>query len=316
MIQDLVYTAGVQCEGRSIRRRRTLPLLALATVLILSGCAGGLRQAPPPEVAPADSVAEVRQEAALALETQRAARAKQLYQALLAERPDDPEGHAGMGEALVLLGDYQDGLEHSLRAIDLADRHELRARALHVAGLALLLTERAGDAEEKLEAAAQADPASWRVWNALGRARDARRVWDDAAAAYGRALDLAPDEAAILNNYGLSRLSAGALDEAADLFTRALRASPDLAAAETNLRLTLALQGDYDQALAGVAAGDLPDALNNAGYAALLRGDYAKSRLLLLQAIERSPSFHTAAWSNLQFLGSVESRRSASEPAL
>ena len=78
----------------------------------------------------------------------------------------------------------------------------------------------------------------------------------------------------------------------------------------------LALQGQYDDALAGVPSEALPDALNNAGYAALLRGDYARSRILLLQAIELSPSFHQPAWSNLQFLGSVESRRPKAEPAL
>ena len=105
-----------------------------------------------------------------------------------------------------------------------------------------------------------------------------------ARAAYERALALAPDEGAVLNNFGLSKLSAGDYDAAAALFVRALEASPDLAAAETNLRLALALGGRYDEALAGRRRrGRLPDALNNAGYAALLRGDYAQARILLLR---------------------------------
>ena len=285
--------------------------LAVAAMLILSGCAG-TAQRTMPDVARQTSVEQLRQEAALALETKRAPRARQLYQAILAESPDDVEAHTGMSESLVLLQDYETSLDHSLRAVALAgDQPDLEGRALHAAGLALLLTGRAVEAEDKLEQAVAADPRSWRAWNALARTRDARRAWTDAGAAYERALALAPDEAAILNNYGLSRLSAGELEKAAALFARALEASPDLEPAETNLRLALALQGRYDQALAGVASDDMPAALNNAGYAALLRGDYARSRALLLQAIELSPSFYQPAWSNLQFLGSVESRRAS-----
>lgn len=288
-------------------------VLAIVSALLLSGCAGGMRQTAP-DVALQTSPDEVRQEAALALETKRAGRARQLYQTILAGSPDDAEANTGMGESLLLLREYDAGLNYSLKAVSLAgDRTDLEARALHTAGLSLLLTDRAAEAETKLDAAVAADPGSWRAWNALARARDARRAWDEAAIAYRRALALAPGEAAVLNNYGLSRLSAGDLDQAVRLFGQALEASPDLAPAETNLRLALALQGRYDQALAGVAAEHRPAALNNAGYAALLRGDYQKSRTLLLQAIELSPSFYEPAWSNLQFLGSLESRRMAGE---
>jgi Flp pilus assembly protein TadD len=156
---------------------------------------------------------------------------------------------------------------------------------------------------------------SWRAWNALGRARDARRAWEEARAAYERALALAPDEGAVLNNFGMSKLSAGDHDGAAALFVRALEASPDLAAAETNLRLAPALGGRYEEALAGVDAEDRPAALNNAGYAALLRGDYAQARILFLRAIDASPGFYEPAWSNLQFLSSVEERRSPAPKA-
>lgn len=292
---------------------RRMAALVILSTLMLSGCAGSMRQVPS-EVALQTSPAEMREEAALALESKRVHRARQLYQAVLAQTPDDAEAHAGMSEVLVLLGDYESALEHSLKAVALVeDRPDLRARALHAAGLSLLLTDRGNQAEEKLEGAVAADPRSWRTWNALARARDARRAWDEAGVAYRRALALAPNEAAILNNYGLSRLSAGDLEGATALFSRALEASPDLRPAETNLRLALALQGRYGEALAGVAAEDRPAALNNAGYAALLRGDYAKSRSLLLQAIELSPSFYQPAWSNLQFLGSLESRRTAGE---
>jgi Flp pilus assembly protein TadD len=181
--------------------------------------------------------------------------------------------------------------------------------------VALLLTGRAEQAEQELEAAVELDPTSWRAWNALGRAHDARQAWKEAAAAYEKALTLAPDEGAVLNNLGMSKLGAGDPDGAAELFVRALEASPDLAAAETNLRLALALGGRYEEALAGVDAEDLPDALNNAGYAALLRGDYAQARILFLRAIDASPGFYEPAWSNLRFLSSVEERQSPAPEA-
>ena len=297
-------------QPSTVGRLRVVALISLAG-LFLSGCATGARQAAPaPEIAAADSVEQLRAQALAALETRRAARAKQLFEAILTQTPDDAEALMGLGEAEVLLGEFGAGLEHSGMAAERAgERPELKARALHNSGIALLLTERAQQAEGALEAAVEHDPRSWRAWNALGRAYDAHRRWEDARGAYERALALAPAEGAVLNNFGLSRLSAGDLDQATALFVRALEASPDLAPAETNLRLALALQGRYDEALAGVAANSMPDALNNAGYAALLRGDYAKSRALFLQAIEASPSFYEPSFSNLRFLSSVEQRQ-------
>jgi len=297
-------------EPSTIGRLRIVALIGLAT-LFVSGCATGAHHpAPAPDVAAAGSLEPLRAQALAALETRRAARAKQLFESIVAQTPDDAEALMGLGEAEVLLGDFAAGLEHSGTAAERAgERAELKARALHNSGIALLLTGRAQEAEKALEAAVESDPRSWRAWNALGRAYDAHRRWEEARGAYQRALALAPAEGAVLNNFGLSRLSAGDLDEATALFVRALEASPDLAAAETNLRLALALAGRYDEALAGVDANSMPDALNNAGYAALLRGDYAKSRALFLQAIEASPSFYEPSWSNLRFLSSVEQRQ-------
>jgi Flp pilus assembly protein TadD len=297
----------------SIGRKAVAALVSAA--LLLPGCATGTRE-PKATAASAESEAsdQLRERAAVALETGRAAQAKQLYGSILAAAPDDPEALAGLSEAEVLLGDYGAGLEHSRKAAALAgERPDLKARALHNAGVALLLTGRAGEAEQALATAVELDPTSWRAWNALGRARDARQAWDEARTAYERALALTTDQGPVLNNLGMSRLGAKDYDGAAALFVRALEASPDLAAAETNLRLALALAGRYEEAVAGVDAAELPDALNNAGYAALLRGDYAHARILLLRAIDASPGFYEPARSNLRFLDSLEKRQAAAK---
>jgi Flp pilus assembly protein TadD len=292
-------------------------LLVGLAVLVLSGCATSMRQpTPTPAIAASESLDQLRERAAVALETRRTAQAKQLYRAILAHAPDDPEALMGLGEAEVLLGEYRPAVDHSRKAVEHAgERADLGARAHHNAGVALLFTGRPEAAEQELEAAVELDPTSWRAWNALGRARDARGAWEEARAAYGKALALAPDQGAVLNNFGMSKLSAGDPDGASALFVRALEASPDLAAARTNLRLALALGGRYEEALAGVATEDLPAALNNAGYAALLRGDYAQARILFLRAIDASPSFYEPAWSNLRFLSSVEERQSPAPEA-
>ena len=290
---------------------------AVLAAAVLSGCATGTHQSTPtPAIAASESLDQLRQRADVALETRRAAQAKQLYGSILAQAPDDPEASIGLGETELLLGEYRAALDHSRKAVELAgERADLEARARHNAGVALLFTGRPNEAEQELEAAVEADPRSWRAWSALGRARDAREAWEEARAAYEKALALAPNEGAVLNNFGMSKLSAGDPDGAAALFVRALEASPDLAAAETNLRLALALGGRYQDALAGIEAEDRPDALNNAGYAALLRGDYAQARSLFLQAIDASPGFYEPARSNLRFLDSLEQRQSADRKA-
>jgi Flp pilus assembly protein TadD len=284
---------------------------AVLAAAVLSSCATGPDQSTPiPAVAASEPLDQLRERAEVALETRRAAQAKQLYGSILAQAPEDPEALMGLGEAEVLLGEYRAALDHSRKAVELAGASaDLEARARHNTGVALLFTGRPQEAEQELQAAVEADPRSWRAWNALGRARDARGAWEEASAAYEKALALAPNEGAVLNNFGMSKLSAGDHDGAAALFVRALEASPDLAAAETNLRLALALDGRYQEALAGIEAKDMADALNNAGYAALLRGDYAQARSLFLQAIDASPGYYEPARSNLRFLESLEKRQ-------
>ena len=300
----------------SFNGSRAVGALVLAA-LVLAGCATSTRE---PKPTAADTATEasdqLHERAAVALQTGRATQAKQMYASILAGASDDPEALAGLAEAEILLGDDAAALEHSRKAAELAgERTDVKARALQNAGMALLLTGRAAEAEQALETAVGLDPSSWRAWNALGRARDARQAWDEARAAYERALALTTDQGPVLNNLGMSRLSAKDYDGAAALFVRALEASPDLAAAETNLRLALALGGRYEEAVAGVDAAELPDALNNAGYAALLRGDYASARMLFLRAIDASPGFYEPARSNLRFLDSLEKRQAPAPEA-
>jgi Flp pilus assembly protein TadD len=77
------------------------------------------------------------------------------------------------------------------------------------------------------------------------------------------------------------------------------------------MRMAYALQGRYIEALAGVPEQEMPDALNNVGYAATVRGDYEAARAYLARAMEMSPAFHKKASANMQQLEGIVAISSA-----
>jgi Flp pilus assembly protein TadD len=91
----------------------------------------------------------------------------------------------------------------------------------------------------------------------------------------------------------------GRLDDAVADFTAALDEKPDLKESRTNLRLALALKGDYGRAIAASSVEDPAALLNNAGFIALLRGDYATADDLLHEAAKSRAQYYALAWQNL-----------------
>jgi Flp pilus assembly protein TadD len=109
----------------------------------------------------------------------------------------------------------------------------------------------------------------------------------------------------VLNNRGFSRLSQKKLDLAIADFVAALQKKPDLAPARNNLRLSMSMQGDYDRAIKGAPPTDQAAVLNNAGYAAMLRGDYGKARELFTQAMKAKGGYYAVAAANLELTQSL-----------
>ncbi|MBA4010524.1 MAG: hypothetical protein C0481_01535 [Phenylobacterium sp.] len=189
---------------------------------------------------------------------------------------------------------------------------EILARALQGQGITLSLQGRSDEAIATLQRAVEADPGAWRAWNALGREYDNRTQWTQAEAAYAQAMSASGGDALVLNNRGYSRLLQHRRDEAVADFVAALGKRPSLTEARTNLRLALAMRGDYDRALAGGAPGDQAALLNNAGFAAGMRGDYAKAEALLGQALELKSEYYGRASENLKVVRALAAQ---SEPA-
>lgn len=193
----------------------------------------------------------------------------------------------------------------SFRQID--KRPEVRARALEGEGMVMLLQGRTDEALPVLESATAENPAAWHAWNALGVVYDRRHEWPKADAAYEQAMSVSGASALVLNNRGFSRLSQNRLDDAAADFVAALQKKPDFTSARNNLRLVIAMKGDYARAIEGASAADRASILNNAGFAAMARGDYPEAENLLGQAIQAKGEYYSVAASNLERVHGLES---------
>jgi len=188
---------------------------------------------------------------------------------------------------------------------------QTRGPAMEGEGLVLALSGRQREAMPVLKKAVAEYPQSWRAWNALGGAYDDQGKWAEADDAYTHALSSSDAPAIVINNRGYSYLLRNRLDEATADFVEALRQRPDLEAARTNLRLAIALKGEYARATAGGQKDSEAAMLNNAGFAALVRGDYAKAETLLQQAMARKGEYYDLAAANLELVRESKARAAA-----
>jgi Flp pilus assembly protein TadD len=231
----------------------------------------------------------------------------------LTQIPDDYTAAFVHGELLLSMGRESDAMSRFLLA---SQSDELRARALQGLGLALIRIAGPHEAPRvNLEEAVSLDPTLWRAHNGLGQVYDSDRAWEKAEAAYSRAIELRPNNAILYNNFGMSYLLQKRYDIAAVKFRQALQVDPELVVARTNLRLSYGSQGKYVQALAGVADKDLPDALNDVGFLAMVRGDFDAAEAYLTRALETSPSYHRKAAFNLKRLEEMRLLRAESDAA-
>ncbi|HEY3696569.1 tetratricopeptide repeat protein [Phenylobacterium sp.] len=261
---------------------------------------GHSRKAPAAAVIDAD-VGEIQR----ALDERRYIDAGQMLDGAALSGSSDPRLVLLSGELDLARNRYADALGEFERALEAPATH---AAALQGQGVALSLLGRSDKALAALALAVAADPSAWRAWNALASEYDRRQDWTQAESAYGKALAASANQAVVLNNRGYSRLLQHRPEEAVPDFVAALQKRPDLAEARTNLRLALAMKGDYGRATAAGANDDRAAILNNAGFAAALRGDYAESQDLLERAMKARSEYYSRASENLDVVRSLAAR--------
>lgn len=281
-------------------------LLAVALcMLALSGCAGTspdkhsdqIGVATKAQVDPITPAMLVLPEAAY--EAGRYSDALQLYRELLVRDPNNVRVKLGIADCELASNDPT-GANQLYQ--ELEGDSSIHPRVLQGQGIALLRLGQNVPAEKALKDAVAADPKLWRAWNALGALYDANQKWEDADQAYAKALALEPRSAVVNNNLGFSLLSQGKLKEAIQTIQTALAIDPALQPAQMNLRIALALDGRYDEATAGAQGPTLSATLNNVGFAAMARGDYAKAESYFTQSVSASSSYEEMASKNLEEL--------------
>jgi Flp pilus assembly protein TadD len=173
------------------------------------------------------------------------------------------------------------------------------------AGISALKQGDVASAAPLIDRATKAARPSWQAWSARGVVADLQQDWRAADTAYARAVELAPDQADIVNNQGWSRLLRGDWKSAAGLFERATALDPRSTRIANNLELALAaMAGDLPERKANETDRAWAARLNDAGVAAQAMGDRQRAVAAFTQALEASGTWYARAANNLQAAGS------------
>lgn len=281
---------------------------ALASLAGDPASAGLFRRAPDREAsanAPPQYLAEIQR----ALNEQRLLDAGNMIDQALLAGDKNPKLVIYAGQLKLARARYEEALR-DFKALE-ADP-AVAGEALEGEGLALALLQRSDEAFPILQKAVAAKPSAWRAWNALASEYDGRRRWPEAEAAYERALAESDRSPLVLNNRGFSRLLQGRQDDAIRDFVEALAKKPDLPAARTNLRLAMAMRGEYERATAGAPQDNEAANLNNAGFAAMMRGDYAAAQGLFERAMQARGEYYGRAAANAQLAQALKTQSETS----
>ena len=168
--------------------------------------------------------------------------------------------------------------------------------------LAEIIVGKSPDVELRLNQALERAPDDPRLWNALGHFHNTRANWLQAQEYYIRAHEMGGTKASLNNNLGMSLLMQGRTQSAVSKFEQASELNPKNSLYDNNRRLALALDGQFQTAIKGLADNRAADILNDAGYIAKIRGEKTQAKNLLNAAILQSESYHAKAHENLRQL--------------
>ncbi|MCZ6495169.1 MAG: tetratricopeptide repeat protein [Alphaproteobacteria bacterium] len=240
-----------------------------------------------------------------ALEEGNVATADALRVRVLYINPKSVEARLARGEIFLRQARYGRAMETFK---SLVKEEKLLARSYQGIGVARLQQGRRAAAKQAFDKAVSLDGGLWRAWNGLGYFYDSVKDWKRAQQSYNRALKLRRDKPALFNNRGFSKLMQSRYEDAIVDFRAALKLNPLLKVTRMNIRLAQAWLGRYVEAIAGASKQDLPSVLNNIGYIAMIKGEYAAADAYFSRAMQLSPSFNETASNNLQKLEAFKSQ--------
>lgn len=223
------------------------------------------------------------------------AKARALFESVLAENPSHADALHLDGLSLHALGRHGEALQRIVDAISVKPSEvmfHINAGAVAVAG---------GDAMAALgyyKRALELDPESADACNNLGVALRTLGRFAEAEVALRQAIRLRPNKASAYINLGVVLRSCGKVDQAAAAFRKSIEIDPNLAAAHNNLGNALKALRRYDDALVSLdRAIELnpayADAHFNRALALAARGDPEAAEAGLAAAIDlrRDPRF-------------------------
>lgn len=153
-----------------------------------------------------------------------------------------------LDEATRLLADGKTSEARDLYQALLEERPNA-AKALHGLALTHVQDGEMEKGESCLHQALQAENDVPERWNDLGEVLRLQGKVDDAVAAYEQALALKPDFSVAMSNCGVALYALGQLERAAEMFAQAIAIEPDSPFAYNNLGVLYECQGKFEQAL-------------------------------------------------------------------
>jgi formylglycine-generating enzyme required for sulfatase activity/Flp pilus assembly protein TadD len=246
-IQEDRTALKVFLSKRGLMRFRVMATITAVAVTI-AGCndPGGADPEPLTSLNVQERVSKTLNEAASDSVEQRDYNAAVVYYARLLERdPENPELLAGLARSLRLVKQPAQAKGYIEQGLLKHKDHPLLLAELGKSQLAL------GDSMDAIETLSNADTLDPNVWEtilALAVAFDRVSMYDQSKRRYLRAMELAPKNFNVLNNYGLSLAQSGEFEKATKLLEEAARLPEATSQVRQNLAMMYALQGEMEKA--------------------------------------------------------------------
>lgn len=189
------------------------------------------------------------------------------------------------------------------------------AETLTLRGVAYREQQLLDEAEADLRDAVAAGPAYAPAHAALAVLHDTRGEYDKGERLHRRAVELAPDDGAILNDWGFSLFLRGKHTEAVEVLRRATVLAPHDHRIRNNLGFAHARTGDFQRAARAFdMAGTPAEARNNLGFAYEAAGNLTQAYEAYAEAVRLDPGLRRAR-ANLEHVARLLNRAVPPLPA-